>query len=218
MTRRSGQAVVEWIALLAAAGTLALGLAVAARALDRDAPALTAALRISAGTASAPSSPALPQLIGAPLAAVDGGAIVAIARRLAAGAIAERPPGSNRGPEVDVFTGGRPEPWCADFVSWVLRAAGHPLDDGTGGWRVAWTGAVREWFATRGRFRDRLVADPRPGDVVWFEHGHVGIVTGVRGATLETIEGNSGDAVRARSYPHWRIDADIGGFGRVPEG
>ena len=70
--------------------------------------------------------------------------------------------------------------------------------------------------SVRGRFRERLVADPRPGDVVWFRHGHVGIVVAVRGSTLETVEGNAGDAVRTRTYPRWRIDSRIGGFGRLP--
>jgi hypothetical protein len=157
---------------------------------------------------------------GRPAAAlppIDGGGIVAIADRLAALGIAELPLGSNRGPAVDVFTGGRAEPWCADFVSWVLRAAGHPLVGGEEGWRLPWTGDVRSWFAARGRYRDRAVAMPLPGDVVYFLHGHVGIVVAVRGSAIETVEGNNGDAVRRVVRDGWRADPDIGGFGRVPE-
>lgn len=218
MRRRSGQALAEWVALLGAACAIALAIALGGRALTREAAAVDAALQGAAGPAPAVRAPSPPSLAALPLAAIDGTPVVAIARRLAASAIVERPPGSNRGPAIDAFTGGRAEPWCADFVSWVLRAAGRPLTDGAGGWRLAWTGAVRDWFAARGRFRERLVADPQPGDVVWFEHGHVGIVVAVRGATLETVEGNADDAVRSRTYPHWRSDADIGGFGRLPAG
>jgi hypothetical protein len=149
------------------------------------------------------------------LPVIDGGAIVAIAARLAAAGIAESPPGSNSGPGIDVFTEGNAEAWCADFVSWVLRAAGMPFTGGmSAGWRLAWTGDVRSWFVARAAFRDRLEADPQPGDVVWFVHGHVGIVEAVQGDTLVTIEGNSGDAVARRAYSHWRLNADIGGFGR----
>ena len=57
----------------------------------------------------------------------------------------------------------------------------------------------------------------QPGDVVWFVHGHVGIVSAVHGTTFATVEGNSGDAVRAWAYPRWRINPDIGGFGRMPD-
>jgi hypothetical protein len=146
---------------------------------------------------------------------IDGRSVVAIASQLAAAGIAENPPGSNRGPGVDDFTEGNAEAWCADFVSWVLRAAGAPFTGGLStGWRLAWTGDVRSWFVARSAFRSRLEADPQPGDVVWFVHGHVGIVENVRGDALTTIEGNASDAVARRTYQHWRSNVDIGGFGR----
>ena len=214
MSSRTGQATAEWLALLGSA--LALGLLIAGVGSQGGAR-FEQALQAAAGASAARTVPVPPALGISALGAVDGAPVVAIARRLAASGIAEVPPGSNRGPAVDVFTGGRAEPWCADFVSWVVRAAGRPLDGGEAGWRIAWTGGVRDWFAARGRFRERLIADPQPGDVVWFVHGHVGIVTAVRGTALETVEGNSDDAVRTRIYPHWRINPDIGGFGRVPD-
>ena len=73
---------------------------------------------------------------------------------------------------------------------------------------------MRGWFAERGAFRDRVVADPQPGDVVWFRSGHVGIVRRATPTTIDTIEGNSGNAVRARTYDGWRLNSNIGGFGR----
>ena len=215
MTARAGQATVEWLAVV---GVACVIVAVLAGTSLRRGDQLQDALQSAAGGIPVPMAPAPPSLGLVALDGVDGAPIVAIARRLAASGIAEFPPGSNRGPDIDDFTGGRAEPWCADFVSWVVRAAGRPLSGGEDGWRIAWTGGVRDWFAARGRFRERLVADPRPGDVVWFVHGHVGIVTGVRGTTLETVEGNSGNAVRARAYPRWRMNPDIGGFGRLPDG
>lgn len=216
MRPRAGQATVEWVAVATVAAAIALGCAAGAHGLDGADGRLGEALQAAAGAATAVPTPTPPGLGVAALDAVDGTAVVAIARGLAASGIAELPPGSNRGPGVDVFTGGEAEPWCADFVSWVLREAGHPLTGGDEGWRVPGTGTLREWFAARGRFRERLVADPHPGDVVWFRHGHVGIVAAVRGTTLETIEGNADDAVRTRTYRAWRLNPDIGGFGRVP--
>lgn len=216
MIPRSGQATVEWLAVLGAACAVAALIAAGVGAAVRGDRGMQASLQAAAGAAAPASSPSPPALIALALDPVDGSGIVEIARRLAASGIAEVPPGSNRGPGVDAFTLGTAEPWCADFVSWVLRAAGRPFTGGADGWRLPWTGSVRDWFAARGRFRERLVADPAPGDVVWFRHGHVGIVVGVDGTSLETVEGNADDAVRTRVYPHWRLDVDIGGFGRVP--
>ena len=209
---RSGQAVVEWVAVLAAGAAVAVGIAVAAsRAIDALAvPAVAGA----AAPAVAPV-PALPSLRMDPLPTGDGGSVLAVAERLLALGIREDPPGSNGGPSVLQLTDGNREPWCADFVSWVLRAAGRPFTGGaSGGWRLAWTPDVRAWFLARDRYRPRLVAVPAPGDVVWFGHGHVGIVRRAGPDLLETIEGNADDAVRVRRYPGWRADTRIDGFGR----
>jgi hypothetical protein len=207
---------VEWLAVLAVACLLALGThAGVQRGLHAAAPDAQLLEQLATASPPAPSSPMPPVLITTALPAVDGSSDVAIASQLAAAGIVEVPRGSNRGPGVDVFTDGNAEPWCADFVSWVLRAAGRPFTGGaSAGWRLAWTGAVRAWFVARAAWRERLLADPRPGDVVWFDRGHVGIVERVEGTALRTIEGNAADAVTRRVYPHWRLDADIGGFGR----
>lgn len=216
MTVRQGQATVEWLAVLIATAFVAGGIAVGMRGLGDRVSSTVASLDAiaSAGTFAARRAE-LPGGMPGKLPIVAGGSIVSIAAQLAAAGIAEVPPGSNRGPGIDVFTDGNAEAWCADFVSWVLRAAGRPFSGGlSSGWRIAWTGDVRSWFMERSAYRDRLSADPQPGDVVWFEHGHVGIVERVRGDDLLTIEGNAGDAVTRRTYARWRLNGDIGGFGR----
>ncbi len=115
------------------------------------------------------------------------------------------------------LTDGNAEPWCADLVSWVLRAAGAPLDGGlSGGWRVPAARGVAAWFAARGSYVPRAAASPAPGDVVYFVHGrgHIGIVERVVGDVLVTIEGNAGNAVTRRTYAAWRTWWTIDGFGR----
>jgi hypothetical protein len=204
--------VVEWIAVLAAGAAVAVGIAVAAsRAIDFLAPPVVARAAVPA----VEPAPALPSLRMGDLPAGDGTAVLEVAERLLALGIREKPPGSNGGPAVLALTDGHAEPWCADFVSWVLRAAGRPFTGGaSGGWRLAWTPDVRAWFLARDRYRPRLVADPQPGDVVWFGHGHVGIVRRADASALEAIEGNADDRVRVRRYPGWRADTRIDGFGR----
>lgn len=216
MRQQQGQATVEWVAVLLISGLLAVSMTVGMRGLSARFAGVAASLdAIASAGADQATVPQPPVLAMASLPVLDGRSIVAVASQLVAAGIAERPPGSNRGPGIDAFTEGHAEAWCADFVSWVLRAAGQPFTGGpSSGWRLAWTGDVRSWFVARAAFRNRLDADPQPGDVVWFIHGHVGIVEAVRGDVLATIEGNSSDAVVRKAYDHWRLNSDIGGFGR----
>ena len=216
MTARRAQGTVEWIAVLIVAMVVATGVAAGGRGGTTRFVAVAASLEgIATAGSGAAQEPQQPLLAVGRLPVINGTSIVAVAAQLAAAGIAETPPGSTRGPGVDVFTDGNAEAWCADFVSWVLRAAGYPFSGGlSAGWRLAWTGAVRSWFVERASYKDRLQADPQPGDVIWFVHGHVGIVEAVHGDALTTIEGNADDAVARRTYEHWRSNMDIGGFGR----
>ena len=208
MTGTRGQAATEAVlvaALLAVVGVALLGV-VRARG-PRPASAL------AAGTvAQAPVGVDVP--VGLDSIPIDDAtASVVIAARLLGLGIRETAP--NSGPWITTFTDGNAEAWCADFVSYVLRLAGHPFTGGrSGGWRVAGAGDVRSWFAARRRYFPRSVAQPRAGDIVYFRHSHVGIVVAARGTNLLTIEGNASDAVRQRLYPGWRTIADIDGFGR----
>ncbi len=125
-------------------------------------------------------------------------------------------------PAIMAFTQGNREPWCADFVSWVLRAAGKPLHEGLSGWRVAGAETIRSVFLARRRFTDRAFAHPEPGDIVVYHYPwswHVGIVIAASEETLTTIEGNSGgfaglEAVVRHERAGWRVDPWIVGFGR----
>ena len=220
VTFRRGQATTEWIALLLACTVLATtGLKIVNSgftSLPPLAPLFADVGRVGVSPSGSAGSVAMfPLLPVVPLPTIDGGSIVAVAEQLKNLHIIEVPDGSNTGPGIIEFTDGNAEAWCADFVSWVLRAAGRPFTGGaSGGWRLAWTLDVRGWFAERGAFRDRLAADPQPGDVVWFTFGHVGIVRRATPMMIETIEGNSGDAVTEHTYFGWRRNTNIGGFGR----
>lgn len=100
--------------------------------------------------------------------------------------------------------------WCACFVSWCANQCGY-IDAGVipkfSGceWGVA-------WFKQRGQWADRSIT-PEPGMIIFFdwedeEDGgidglpdHVGIVEKVENGRIYTIEGNTADSVRERSYP-----------------
>lgn len=98
--------------------------------------------------------------------------------------------------------GGRVE-WCACFVSWCANECGYIEDGSVPKFAYCPTGV--QWFKDAGRWQDSGYA-PQPGDIVFFDWGgdgvsdHVGIVESCDGATVFTIEGNSGDACQRNSY------------------
>ena len=102
--------------------------------------------------------------------------------------------------------------WCACFVSWCANECGY-LDMGIIP-KFAGCGAGSNWFKERGQWLDNS-AEPTPGMIIFFDWkndydgrpDHVGIVERVENGRVYTIEGNSGDACRQRSYPlgHFEI-------------
>lgn len=94
-------------------------------------------------------------------------------------------------------------PWCGQFISWCLDRAGVPGDwKGVDSQRS--TVASLEYWKSR----NRLVTEPKPGDLVFFNWpggdsvDHMGAVIGTSDwnqGVLMTIEGNSNDGVRIRT-------------------
>ena len=105
--------------------------------------------------------------------------------------------------------------WCACFVSWCADRCGY-IDAGIIP-KFASCSAGAQWFKARGQWQENTYV-PSPGDLIFFDWDtegtgqngamdHVGIVERVEGGVIYTIEGNSGDACRRRSYPvgHYEI-------------
>lgn len=101
--------------------------------------------------------------------------------------------------------GGRVE-WCACFVSWCADQCGY-IESGVIPKFSLCTDGVT-WFESRGQWQDRHYT-PAPGDIIFFDWArdgldgkadHVGIVEKAEGGIVYTVEGNSGDACRQRSY------------------
>jgi hypothetical protein len=133
--------------------------------------------------------------------------------------LAEQPDGCNCGAQIAKFLGSsHAEEWCADFVSWVYRQAGHPFSGGVdGGWRLPGVAGLHDWLATQGIWHDRRDAGtPQPGDVVIFrDDDHAGIVEFLDGTTLGSIEGNTSNEVGRRSYATYATNPEILGWGRM---
>ena len=71
--------------------------------------------------------------------------------------------------------------------------------------RVPVTGVP--WFQSRGQWGARGYENIAPGDAIFFDWDgdgsadHVGLVIGTDGERVYTVEGNSGDACKIKSYP-----------------
>lgn len=93
--------------------------------------------------------------------------------------------------------------WCACFVSWCADQCGY-IDSGLVP-KFAKCSEGAKWFQNQGRFLDGSSV-PVAGSIIFFDWGddgsvnHVGIVEKVEKGTVYTIEGNSGNKCRERSY------------------
>ncbi len=107
--------------------------------------------------------------------------------------------------------------WCACFVSWCANECGY-IDTGIIPKFAGCSNGVR-WFKERGQWTDNS-AEPIPGMIIFFDWenerdgggldgkpDHVGIVKKVENGRVYTIEGNTSDSCRERSYPlgHYEI-------------
>ena len=91
--------------------------------------------------------------------------------------------------------------WCACFVSWCYGQMGltEPRFSGCQSQGIP-------WFQSHGQWGGRDYANIAPGDAIFFDWDldgsadHVGIVVGTDGSRVYTVEGNSGDACKIKSY------------------
>jgi hypothetical protein len=163
-------------------------------------------------------------------------AALASARAELAKGVHEVPDGSNRGPEVDVYTGmeGVPIPplgpaWCAYFASWNFAKApgGSPFGCIGGAQSIVQfclkniPGSVVDMSALNsavimGRLSPASLYVPRCGDLGVIAngqiHGHILQVAACQDGTIWAIEGNSGNAVRMRQRQvgvcRWYVNFD----------
>ncbi|MBF6210823.1 CHAP domain-containing protein [Nocardia puris] len=118
------------------------------------------------------------------------------------------------------YAEGVEEPWCADFVSWVMREAGRPLaNPHSGSWRIPGVYTLQEYYQAQGRFVP-IGADyqPRTGDVLLYGPDsqftqHTNIVLAASGGEVTTIGGNEFGEVRLHRFTLSQV-RDVVGIGR----
>ena len=91
--------------------------------------------------------------------------------------------------------------WCACFVSWCYGQ----MDLSEPRFAACQSQGI-PWFQSHGQWGGRDYANIAPGDAIFFDWDldgsadHVGIVVGTDGSRVYTVEGNSGDACKIKSY------------------
>lgn len=95
--------------------------------------------------------------------------------------------------------------WCACFVHWCMRTSGYGQSYPTTS-NNAYCQTVADWFKANGRWGDKNYNNLVAGDTIFFDWqqdghtDHIGLVIGRDQNKIYTVEGNSGDAVKVKSY------------------
>lgn len=93
--------------------------------------------------------------------------------------------------------------WCACFVSWCANKCGYIENGIFPKFASCMNGAA--WFRQHGQWKDRSYV-PKAGDIIFFNWNgdqkidHVGIVVNTSKGKVNTIEGNSRNRCRRKSY------------------
>lgn len=112
---------------------------------------------------------------------------------------------------------GAEEPWCANFVSYIMKQAGAPLKNPhTGGWRIPGTFTLREYYEANGRFKPvNSGYQPLPGDVAIYRNSpvfgdHTNIVLKNDNGVLTTVGGNEMNRIRVFTNRDKQYDGLLG--------
>ena len=93
--------------------------------------------------------------------------------------------------------------WCASFVSWCAEQSGYLEAGIIPKFSLCSDGVA--WFQSKGQWQDASYL-PNPGDIIFFDWegdgscDYVGIVEYAENGVVYTIEGNSSDSCRRKSY------------------
>ncbi len=127
------------------------------------------------------------------------------------------------------YSQGAEEPWCADFVSWVYKESGMPLNNpNSGSWRIPGTQTLKQYFKNQGSWQEYVQNNlqnyqPKPGDVVIYKSStspfgrHTNIVLKNEDGLITTIGGNEGRKVRIQKF---KLSDQVGvdGYGKMNNG
>jgi hypothetical protein len=123
------------------------------------------------------------------------------------------------------YTDGNREPWCADFITWIMLQAGVPYKNpNSGGWRIPGVYTVKEYYQSQNRYVPVGNYKPQMGDVAIYDSNqthdlsnniHVAIVLVVKDGVMTTIGGNEGGRLNISTRMLKLGENGLIGFGKL---
>ena len=122
----------------------------------------------------------------------------------------------------ETYIAGEWEPWCADFVSYIYKEAGHPfVNPNSGSWRIPGIYTLRDYFTISGRWHSADDYIPKPGDVAIYDGGvfggHTNLVLATDDNELIALGGNEGNKINLMRFNYRDPRYGLQGFGVAPE-
>jgi len=125
-----------------------------------------------------------------------------------------QPPGTK-------YSEGVVEPWCADFVSWVMNEQGKPFSNpNSESWRIPGVLTLRSYFIAKSMYHvygDGYI--PKTGDIALYDGNgpfgqHTNFVLKVENGKIYTLGGNEAGRIHVQTHT---LDKALGlvGFGSV---
>lgn len=113
---------------------------------------------------------------------------------------AAQPPGTK-------YSQGIEEPWCADFVSWVRREMGYPMQNPHGSsWRIPGVYTLQEYLqANTTVHQPGSGYQPKVGDILLYDRGsrfdrHTNFVVAYADGKVTTVGGNEWNEIRVTRF------------------
>lgn len=145
----------------------------------------------------------LPDSIGAGSSGTGGNGSAAGFVSVARGEVGYRE-GANNDNKYGLWFGMNHVAWCVIFVCWCAAQSGAPIPT-----NLSYVGDMTAYFQSRGKYRTVSSGYiPQAGDLMIQGDRHIGIVVSATRSSVQTIEGNCSDSVRAMT----RYYSEITGF------
>ncbi len=145
----------------------------------------------------------LPDTIGAGSSGTGGNGSAASFVSVARGQVGYRE-GANNDNKYGEWFGMNHVAWCVIFVCWCAAQSGAPIPT-----NLSYVGDMTAYFQSRGKYRTVSSGYiPQAGDLMIQGDRHIGIVVSATRSSVQTIEGNCSDSVRAMT----RYYSEISGF------
>ena len=114
------------------------------------------------------------------------------------------------------YSQGAKEPWCANYISWVMKQAGVPyVNPHSNNWRIPGVNTLQEYYSLENRYIKAGSYIPQVGDAAIYldNNSHVNLVIDVNDNIMTTIGGNEEGHLRIKTQNYSYGTQGLSGFG-----